>query len=277
MRLNAARFLAGAALLLVAAKARAQSLVEVVPDDPCERARALAYDDESPPAQEIRRACHLERFERRLTVEREESIAVAERRRTARIERWIDETQPARATKPFFVDAFLGTGVATYGLNAGWDVLRNLELAAWLGRRSISCDDVDAYGNTLVGAANCSRTSFGLHGRWYALMTKLTPFLGAGLTVTSAHLQIVNDPHDGSGAKLVTGSGRSNSLNVSGGLQIAVSAFRLSVEYVYEYAFYTGASSDDAKKTPNNDLNKVWSDSLRQDRNGIRAEVGYAF
>jgi len=264
-------FLVGAALLLVAVSARAQSLVEVVPDDPCEQARGLSYDDESPPAQEIRRACHLQRFEKRLSFEREESIAAAERARTARIERWIDQTQPARATRPFFVDAFLGTGVATYGLNAGWDVLRNLELAAWLGLRSISCDDVDSYGNTLMGAANCSRTSFGLHGRWYAMMTKLTPFLGAGLTETSAHLQIVND------GKLVAGSGRSNSLNVSGGLQLAFSAFRASVEYVYEYAFYTGASLSDAKKTPNADLNNVWSTSLRQDRNGIRVQVGYAF
>ncbi len=272
MTLHANAFLAGAALLLLSAAARAQSLVEVVPDDPCERAQALSFDDESPPAQEIRRACHLRRFENRLTYEREQSIVAAEQIRTVRVERWIDETQPARATRPFFVDAFLGTGIATYGLNVGWDVLRELELAAWLGRRSISCDDIYS-----TGTANCSRTSFGLHGRWYALMTKLTPFLGAGLTVTSSHLQIVNYPSGGGMPTLVAGDGRSNSLNVSGGLQIAVSAFRLSVEYVYEYAFYTGASTDDAKKTPNNDLNKVWSDSLRQDRSGIRAEVGYAF
>jgi hypothetical protein len=270
--LNLSPFLVGAALLLVAVTARAQSLVEEVPEDPCLQARGLAYDDESPPAQEIRRACHLERFERRLTVEREESIATAERTRDARIQRWIDETQPARATRPFFVEGFLGTGIATYGIDAGWDVLRNLELAAWLGRRSISCDDIYS-----PGTANCSRTSFGLGGRWYAMMTKVTPFLGAGLTVTTAHLQIVSYPSGGGAPTLVAGSGRSNSLAFSGGLQLAISAFRLSVEYVYEYAFYTGASANDAKKTPNNDLNNIWSSSLQQDRNGIRVQVGFAF
>lgn len=264
-------WLLAAALLLVAARARAQSLVEIVPDNPCEQALGLPYDDESPKSQAIRRACHLERFEKRLTIEREGSVVVAEKIRDARIERWIDQTQPARATKPFFVDAFLGTGLATYGLAAGWDVIRDLELAVWIGRRSISCDDIYA-----PGAADCSRTSYGFHGRWYALTSKFTPFLGAGLSITGSHLQIVTYPPSG-GSMLETGSGRANSVNISGGLQVAISAFRLSVEYVYEYAFYTGASLDDMKKTPSTDLNNIWSSSLNQDRNGIRAQVGYAF
>jgi hypothetical protein len=263
--------LLSAALLLVAVTARAQQLVDRVPEDPCERAKGLAYEDESPQAQEIRRQCHMDRFERHLSIEREESIGRAERTRGARIERWVDETQPARATRPFFVDGFLGTGIATYGLSAGWDVLRELELSAWIGTRSISCDDLYS-----AGSANCSRTSYGFHGRWFALDTKISPFLGTGLTITSAHLQIVTTDSNG-GSKLESGDGRSNSLNFSGGLLLGISGFRLSVEYVYEYAFYTGASLDDAKKTPSTDLNNVWSNSLKQDRNGIRAQVGYAF
>ncbi|HXJ23946.1 MAG TPA: hypothetical protein VMT03_27380 [Polyangia bacterium] len=274
--MSARAWLVGAALLLVTVTARAQSIVEIVPDNPCERALGLPYDDESPAAQQIRRACHLERFERRLTIEREGSIVSAEMVRDAKIERWVEQTQPARATKPFFVDAFLGSGIATYGLTAGWDVLKSLELAAWIGRRSISCDGVDNYGNPTPGTADCSRVSYGFHGRWYILMTKLTPFLGTGLTITSAHLQVVSYPMGG-GSMLEAGEGRANSFNLSGGLQIAVSAFRLSVEYVYEHAFYTGASLDDAKKTPSTDLDTVWSSSLKQDQNGIRVQVGYAF
>ncbi len=30
-------------------------------------------------------------------------------------------------------------------------------------------------------------------------------------------------------------------------------------------------------KTPNEDLRVVWRDSLKQDRHGIRFQVGYAF
>jgi hypothetical protein len=271
-------FLLSAGLLLTGEAARAQSLVDEVPEDPCERAAGLAYEDESPAAQEIRRQCHLEKFENRLTTQRDQSIATAERTRQAQIDRWVDETQPARATRPFFVEGFLGTGIATYGLSAGWDVRRDLELSAWLGTRSISCDDQDNYGNTLPGAASCARTSFGFHGRWFAMMSRISPFLGAGLTITSAHLQIVSTDN-----KLLSGEGRANSLNFSGGLLLGISAFRLSVEYVYEYGFYTGASLEstngvaEAKKPPSPELNKVWSSSLQQDRNGIRAQVGYAF
>jgi hypothetical protein len=263
----------GAWLLLTAAwaaAARAQSLVEVVPEDPCAQARALAPTDDGPAAQELRRACRLQRFDGRLAAERQREIVAAEETRTARIERWIDRNQPPRATRPFSVDGFAGTGLSSYGLSAAWAFVSQAELAAWLGRRSITCDSLNQN-----GGADCSRTSFGFRGRWYLLPTKVTPFLSAGLAITAAHLQI-RQSMNGS-TMLLAGDGRANSLEGGGGVQIAYAAFRLSVEYAYEDTFYTGASKNDPKKTPNGDLDAVWSDSLKADRHGIRVQVGYAF
>ena len=51
----------------------------------------------------------------------------------------------------------------------------------------------------------------------------------------------------------------------------------MSIEYVFEYTFYTGASLNDDKKTPNAELDTALSSSLHADRNGVRFEVGYAF
>jgi hypothetical protein len=257
----------------LAATARAQSLVEVVPEDPCEQARALERDDDSPSAQQLRRACRLERFDDRLTAECRQQVVAAEQARSVRIERWIDQTQPARATRPFSVGGFAGTGIATYGLALGWAFLRKAELAAWLGRRTITYDSLYA-----PGAGDCSRTAYGFRGRWYPLTNKIAPFVAAGLTIINSHLQIVqNGSNNGGGQTLLSGSGRANSYNLGGGAQLAMAWFRLSVEYVYEHAFYTGASASDAKKTPNQDLNGVWATSLKDDQHGVRFEVGFAF
>ena len=51
----------------------------------------------------------------------------------------------------------------------------------------------------------------------------------------------------------------------------------MSIEYVFEYAFYTGASLNDDKKTPSPELDAALSTSLRADRNGVRFQAGYAF
>ena len=53
--------------------------------------------------------------------------------------------------------------------------------------------------------------------------------------------------------------------------------FRISIEYVFEYAFYTGASLDDEKKTPSPQLDGILDTSLQGDRNGVRFQAGYAF
>lgn len=266
-------WVAGAALiacLALAATARAQSLVDVVPDDPCVQADALARDDVSPAAEHLRRACRLRRFEDRLEVERRQQVLAAEQARGDRIQRWLDQTQPPRVVRPFSVEGFLGGGLASYGITAAWAFLKQADLSVWLGRRSISCDAVGA-----PSSADCSRTSYGFRGRWYLLPTKVTPFLSGGLSITSAHVQIVQNGSNGQ--TLLSGDARANSYNLAGGLQVAYAAFRLSGEAIYEHAFFTGANTDDAKKTPNNQLKGIWSDSLKQDQVGFRVQVGFAF
>ena len=52
---------------------------------------------------------------------------------------------------------------------------------------------------------------------------------------------------------------------------------RLSLEYVYEYVFYTGATLNDMQHTPSEDLRVIWYDSLHADRHGVRFQVGFAF
>jgi hypothetical protein len=264
--------LVATATVTMAATAHAQSLVEVVPEDSCEQAGALDPDDESPTAEQLRRACRLEQFDGRLAAERRQQIVAAETARTGRIQRWIDQTQPARVTRPFSVDAFAGTGVATYGFSLSWAFLRRAEVAAWLGRRSITCAEV---GNPEGG--DCSRSVYGFRGRWYPLGTKVSPFLAAGLSIVTAHLQLEQSNAQNGADPILRGSGRANSYNLGGGVQLAVAWFRLSVEYVYEHAFYTGASASDAKRTPNRDLNGVWSTSLKDDQHGVRFQVGFAF
>ena len=66
-------------------------------------------------------------------------------------------------------------------------------------------------------------------------------------------------------------------MSPSAGLQLAASYVRLSVEYIFEYVFYTGANLSDEQKTPSEDLRLIWADSLKQDRHGVRFQVGFAF
>ena len=73
------------------------------------------------------------------------------------------------------------------------------------------------------------------------------------------------------------GEGLAHSVSLSGGLQLAVSYVRLSVEYLYEYIFYTGANLNDPQHKPSEELRTVWIDSLNQDRHGVRFQVGFAF
>ncbi len=259
-------------LALPSARVRAQSLVEEVPEDPCDRARSLDGDDASPVAQHLRRSCRLERFENRLAAERRQEVAADQEIREANVQQWLEATQPSRVTHPMAVEGFVGEGLASYGLSFAWDVLRRAELGAWLGWRPISC--ADQYS---TDTANCGRTAFGLRGRWYLNDRNFSPFIGTGFSVMSSHLQIVSATTDSNGSNLLTGSGRANSVSGEGGLQVWIRAFRMSLEYVFEYAFYTGANLDDKQKTPSEDLRVALHDSLRNDRNGIRFQVGYAF
>jgi hypothetical protein len=255
-----------------AAKARAQSLVETAPEDPCEAARALDISDTSPQAEHVRRSCRLQRFEDRLTVERRQQVGVEEQSREARIEQWVDSTQPSRVTHPISFEGFLGSGLASYGISVGWTFLRKAEVAGWLGVRPITCQDM--YGGE---SGDCGRTAFGLRGRFYLSDHDLTPYVGTGLSFMSSSLQLYGSTTSSSGSSFLTGSGRANGLNAEAGLALAYRAFRMSLEYVFEYTFYTGANLNDMKNTPSPDLKKALSDSLKADRNGVRFQVGYAF
>jgi hypothetical protein len=256
---------------LAAVGARAQSLVDEAPEDPCEAARGLAIDDASPSAERLRRACRLEHFEDRLTAERHEQVSIEEQRREDRVQAWIADTQPARVTHPLAVEGFVGTGLAGYGFLFAWDFVKAAEVSAWIGWRPISCQD--QYSGT---SSSCGRTAFGLKGRWYLTDHTLTPFLSGGLSLMNSHLQLYTSSTN-SGSNFASGSGTANSLNAGAGLELGYRAFRASVEYVFEYTFYTYAALDDAKKTPSSDLDSALVDSLRADRNGFRVQVGYAF
>jgi hypothetical protein len=262
--------LAAATVALAATGARAQSLVDEVPEDACDRARSLDLDDAGPLAQHLRRSCRLERFQYRLAAERRQEVAAEEQLRDAQIQQWIETTQPARVTRPMSIEGFVGTGLASYGLFFAWDFLRRGELAAWIGWRPITCED--QFSNE---TGNCNRTALGLQGRWYLNNRDFSPFVGTGFAIMSSHLQVLSSGTNGS--TLLSGSGRANSVNASAGLQVWIRAFRISLAYVFEYAFYTGANLDDAQKTPSEDLRVALRDSLRADRNGIRFQVGYAF
>jgi hypothetical protein len=264
--------LAAAMVAFAATGARAQSLVEEVPEDACDRARSLDADDASPLAQHLRRSCRLERFGNRLAAERRQEVAADAELREANVEAWLETTQPARVTRPMSVEGFLGTGLANYGLSYAWDFLRRGELGAWIGWRPVSCQDQN--GNE---TADCSRTAFGLRGRWYLNDRAFSPFLGTGFAIMSSHLQAISAAQSMNGSSLLVGSGRADSVSASAGFQLGIRAFRMSVEYLFEYAFYTGANLDDAQKTPSEDLRVALRDSLKGDRNGIRVQVGYGF
>ena len=252
-----------------AASARAQSLVDQRPEDPCEAARALDIADTTPAAENLRRACRLERFEDRLAADRSQQVATQELTRQARIQQWIDATQPWRFTRPLAFEGFFGSGLASYGISFSWDFLRSAELGAWLGWRPISCQDA-----TGISTSACGRTAFGLSGRWYLLERDLTPFVDTGLDFMTSDLALCTDK---SCSNHIAGSGRANSVGLGAGLAFGFRSFRMSIEYVFEYAFYTGASLDDDKKTPSPQLDTALSSSLRADRNGVRFQAGYAF
>lgn len=255
------------AALLAAGAARAQSLVESAPDDPCVAAHSLDITDTTPYAEHVRRSCRLQGFQDRLTLERHQQVAAEEQSREARIQQWIDATQPSRVTHPIGFEAFVGSGLASYGLAVDWDFLRKAEVAAWLGLRPISCEDQNG-----GESGDCGRTAFGLRGRWYLLDRDFTPYVGGGLSFMSSNLQ-----YTPSGGSFLTGSGRANSLDVQAGLALGFRSFRMSLEYIYEYTFYSGASLNDMKKTPSPDLDTALTNSLAADRNGFRFQAGYAF
>jgi hypothetical protein len=250
--------------------ARAQSFVQQVSDDACEQAQSFAPDDDSPAAAHARRACRLQIFERKLIAERRQALIADQQAQEAWVANWFAATQPQRVQRPFSVEGFFGSGLASYGVVVSWNILSQLEVSARYGQRAMNCSD-------MYGALNgdCTRTLMGGSGRWMMLPKNFTPFVGAGFSVTKAHLQVLRfDPMTGQTA-FAEGNGRAHSVNLSAGAQLSVSALRLSLEYVYEHIYFTGAQN--LMMFPSKELLPVWQGSVDADKHGVRFQVGFAF
>ncbi len=264
------------ALALHARGAHAYSFVDEVPEDPCARARAFDPQDSSRAAMSARRACRLASFEQRMADERGKQAAAQEEARDAAVQKWVVATQPSRVLRPMAIELFGGSGIANYGLVFSWDVVKNVELAARVGQRQMSCADAN------FGTGDCTRTTWGAGARWIMTDRDFSPFIGTAFSSTSAPLKIIHTTPEG-GSEFLDGSGNAQSLSGSAGIQLATGYVRLSLEYLYEYVFYTGAnvkavnSMPQPKLPPSEPLRTVWEESLNQDKHGVRFQVGIAF
>jgi opacity protein-like surface antigen len=267
--------LAAAIVLLTARAAAAQSFVQLVSTDACAEARSYERADVGSAALEARRACRLQRFEQKLATEREQQVAAQVQERDARVEAWLATTQPPRVVHPLALTAFAGTGVAAYGIGLSWMALRRLEAAASIGWRSVSPSDTPY--NSYSGTAQYKSRTLGFTGRWFLSDRELSPFVGGGIGVTTANATVVWNGKDQGAVQAYEGDARGHSLSAAGGVQLAKGNFRLSVEYVFQYVFYTGASLADMTQTPNEQIRVVWQETLDAHRHGVRFEVGLAF
>ncbi len=263
--------LCGLAAALSGGVARAYTFVDQLPEDACERARSFDPQDGSAAAQHARRACRLEVFEARMAEERRRAVANQQAARDAAVEKWMQGTQPARVINPMAIELFAGSGIINYGAAFSWTVLRQLEVSGRVGQRQMSC------ASETGGTADCTRTTWGLGVRWMLGDRDFAPFAGVGFAATHAPLKIYHYDAQTMQSMYLDGHGDADSGNASAGVQLAVSNVRLSVEYIFEYVFYTGANRSDVQQTPSEDLRSVWNDSLKQDRHGVRFQVGFAF
>ena len=266
---SAGGLIAGA-LLLLARHAHAYTFLEEVSDDPCERARAFDPQDGSATAQHARRACRLAVFERRMAEERHEEAASQQNARNEWVQKWLETAQPARVAHPIAIEAFVGNGIVNYGAVLSWTVHTYVEVNARVGRREMSCTDANG-GMT----ADCTRTTWSAGARGLLFDRDFSPFVAVGFSTTNAPLKIVH-PNMNGGADYLDGKGNANSVSAGGGVQLATGYVRFSLEYLYEYVFYTGAilNSDGSFSEA---LNSIWVESLKQDRHGVRFQVGVAF
>ncbi len=264
------------ASMLSARAAHAQSFIRRVSDDACEQARSFDRADSGPAAQEARRACRLQRFETRLATERQEQVMTQVAEREARVETWLNKTQPARVLHPLAIEAFTGTGLASYGLTLSYMALRQLEFAASIGWRTLTFSDSDPKAS---GTAEYKDRTLTFTSRWYAVNRELTPFVGAGIGLTTADdLKVFWYGRDNTPAMdFPPGDARGHSMSAHAGIQLATRNLRLSIEYVFQYVFFTGANLADMTKTPNEQMRIVWQETLDDHRHGFQLRVGYAF
>jgi hypothetical protein len=261
----------GLAAALPAGAARAYTFAEQIPEDPCDQARSFDPQDGGAAAQHARRACRLAVFEQRMAEERQRAVTAQGDARDAWIQKWMATTQSARVLNPLAVELFAGSGIANYGVVFSWTVLRQLEIAGRVGQRQMSCASSSGAGS------DCTRTTWNIGLRWMLLDKDFSPFAGVGFSSTSAPLRINHFNQQTMVYEFLDGHGQADSTSASAGVQLAVSNLRLSLEYIFEYVFYTGANLSDMPQTPSEDLRNVWVDSLKQDRHGVRFQVGFAF
>jgi len=266
----AAAVLVAGALSLQARHAHAYTFLEEVSDDPCERMRAFDPQDSSAAAQHARRACRLATFERRLAEERREAVASQQTARSEWVQKWLETAQPARVSHPIAIEAFFGNGIVNYGGALSWTVHTYVEVNARFGRREMTCTDANG-GMT----ADCTRTTWGAGARGFLFDKDFSPFVAVGFSTTNAPLKIVH-PNMNGGADYLDGKGNANSVSGGGGVQLATSYVRFSLEYLYEYVFYTGAILN-TDSSFSEALNSIWVESLKTDRHGVRFQVGFAF
>jgi len=262
----------GLAAALSAGAARAYSFVDELPEDACARAKAYDPQDSSDAAQHARRACRLENLDQHLAERRSQQVAAELDSRNAAIEKWMVTTQPARVINPMAVELFAGSGIINYGAAFSWNVLRQLELSAHIGQRQMDCATM--YSST---GGNCTRTTWSIGARGIFGDRDFAPFAGVAFSSTRAPLKINHYDQQAMSTMFLDGKGIADSGGLSAGVQLAVSQVRLSLEYIFEYVFYTGATKNDTQHTPSPDLRDVWNDSLKQDRHGVRFQVGFAF
>lgn len=277
-RRRAIAALAGAAELaalvvwLAPARASAGLLVEQLRDeDPCAEAATFAESDQSPEARRAYRRCRLAWLDRSLAEQRRHEAEERARRRPQVIQAWMErQSIPTRVMRRNAIDGFVGGGVVNYGLTLAGVFLPSLEGEAWVGWGS---------GDAFVNSAQVSddRRCLGGRAKWMTLQRfNLTPYLSGGVAFCQASLKF----SDFGGGNFVTsdGDGTAHHVTASAGLSwTAQNGFRASFEWMYMRAFYVQARHTDAMVAHDPTMRAVFESSLKDDRHGVRFQVGYAF
>jgi hypothetical protein len=280
---RASRWAAAGVVLLSAGGATAGLTIEREAGmDGCTAAGLYFPEDESEPARRARIRCRLETFQDKLAHEQAESEAERERHQQQATEAWMQKQEiPVRLMRPNSLDLFAGGGLTSYGLTLGGLLLPWLEAEAWVGWRSAS-------GFVLSGTLDDSRRCLGGRFKWLMMARgNVTTFVSGGAASCSAKLQINSgafspglivpggpapmgsSPNGEGSAHVVTGT--------AGVAWMEKSGLRVSLEYVFAYAFYTQATLDDPARPEDETMRSMWTQRLTDDRNGARLQVGYAF
>ena len=270
----------GASILLATGTADASLTIDHLSGaDGCTEAATYFPEDDGPLARNARMRCRLETFAQQREDERRRGEAVGDREREKTIETWIQKQEiPVRVLRRNSVDLFVSGGVASYGAALGGVLLPWLEGELWIGRRSVAESVTSGY---LSDVRNC------LGGRFKWLFVKrgnLTPLISLGAVGCSADVQFQSY----GGGPIFQGD--SSNPNPGGGQAVGHLAtatagltwmekagLRVSLEYMFAYAFYTQATLNDAAKTEDANLRTAWEQRLTADRFGVRLQVGYAF